>query len=76
MIRIKVLNNISDFGIKELQSRGCEVGFNVTEPHGILVLESAEPEPLGVNTPLAERFEVLKSARYGVAYVNILTPKA
>ena len=44
--------------------------------HGILVLESAEPEPLGVNTPLAERFEVLKSARYGVAYVHILTPKA
>ena len=42
---------------------------------GILVLESGEPDPLGVDTPLAQRFEVLKSARYGVAYVNILTPK-
>ena len=37
---------------------------------------SAEPDPLGVGTPLAEKFEVVKSARYGVAYVNILTPKA
>lgn len=46
------------------------------KPHGIVVLESAEPDPLGVGTPLSERFEVVKSARYGVAYVNILTPKA
>ena len=45
------------------------------KPHGILVLESGEPDPLGVDPPLARRFEVLKSARYGVAYVNILTPK-
>ena len=45
-------------------------------PHGVLVLESAEPDPLGTGTPLSERFEVLKSARYGVAYVHILTPKA
>lgn len=46
------------------------------KPHGIIVLESAEPDPLGVGTPLAEKFEVVKSARYGVAYINILTPKA
>ncbi len=46
------------------------------KPHGIVVLESAEPDPLGVGTPLSERFEVVKSARYGAAYVNILTPKA
>ncbi|MBP3667258.1 MAG: 16S rRNA (guanine(966)-N(2))-methyltransferase RsmD [Clostridia bacterium] len=46
------------------------------KPHGIVVLESAEPDPLGVGTPLAERFEVVKSARYGVAHVSILTPKA
>jgi 16S rRNA (guanine(966)-N(2))-methyltransferase RsmD len=44
--------------------------------HGILVLESAEPDPLGTGTPLTEKFEVVKSARYGAAYVNILTPKA
>ena len=44
------------------------------KPYGILVLESAEADPLGVNTPLAARFEVLKSARYGKAFVNILTP--
>ena len=45
------------------------------KPHGILVLESAEPAPLGEETPIAAKFEVVKSARYGVAYVNILTPK-
>ncbi len=43
-------------------------------PHGLLVLESGEPDPLGVDTPLAARFEVLKTARYGKAYVSILTP--
>ena len=46
------------------------------KPHSILVLESAEPDPLGTGTALAEKFEVVKSARYGAAYVNILTPKA
>lgn len=45
------------------------------KPHGILVLESGVPDPLGVDTPLAGRFEVLRSARYGKAYVTILTPK-
>lgn len=45
------------------------------KPHGILVLESGEADPLGVGTPISEKFEVLKTARYGVAYVNILTPK-
>ena len=43
---------------------------------GILVLESAEPDPLGVGTPILEQFEVLKSTRYGAAYVNILSLKA
>ena len=46
------------------------------KPHSILVLESAEPDPLGTGTALAEKFDVVKSARYGAAYVNILTPKA
>ena len=46
------------------------------KPNGILVLESSEPDPLGTETPIAARFETLKSARYGVAYVHILTPKA
>ena len=40
-----------------------------------LVLESAEPDPLGTETPLLASFEVLKTARYGAAYVTILTPK-
>ena len=45
------------------------------KPHGILVLESGEPNPLGVDTPIAEKFEVVKTARYGVAYVTILMAK-
>lgn len=44
-------------------------------PHGILVLESGEPDPLGVETPLVQRFEVIKQAHYGVACVQILTFK-
>ncbi len=44
------------------------------KPFGILVLESGEPEPLGVNTPLAAKFEVLKTAKYGKAWVTMLTP--
>ena len=46
------------------------------KPHSILVLESAEPDPLGTGTALAEKFDIVKFARYGAAYVNILTPKA
>ena len=45
------------------------------KPHGILVLESGEPDPLGVDTPIADKFEVVKTARYGVAYVTILMAK-
>ena len=45
------------------------------KPHGIVVLESGEPDPLGVDSPLAAKFEVIKTARYGVAYVNILVSK-
>ncbi len=45
------------------------------KPYGILVLESAEPNPLGVDTPLAARFEVLREARYGKACVTILAPR-
>ncbi len=44
------------------------------KPYGILVLESGEPDPLGVNTPLAAKFEVLKTAKYGKAWVTMLTP--
>ncbi len=44
-------------------------------PHGIVVLESGEPDPLGVDTAIASRFEVLRTARYGKAYVTILTPR-
>ncbi len=43
-------------------------------PHGIVVLESGEPDPLGVDTAIANRFDVLRTARYGRAYVTILTP--
>ena len=68
MIRIKVLNNISDFGIKELQNKGCEVGFNVTEPHGILV-RSADMHRMDFGENL------LCISRAGAGYNNIPTER-
>ena len=68
MIRIKVLNNISDFGIKELQNKGCEVGFNVTEPHGILV-RSADMHRMDFGEDL------LCISRAGAGYNNIPTER-
>ena len=53
----------------------CDVTPELLKPHGIVVLESGEPDPLGVDSPLAAKFEVIKTARYGVAYVNILVSK-
>ncbi|MBQ3258465.1 MAG: 3-phosphoglycerate dehydrogenase [Oscillospiraceae bacterium] len=68
MIRIKVLNNISDFGITELQNKGCEVGFNVTEPHGILV-RSADMHKMEFGKDL------LCISRAGAGYNNIPTKR-
>ena len=48
MIKIQVLNNISDFGIQELKSKGCEVGEQVENPHGILV-RSADMHNMAFN---------------------------
>ena len=68
MIRIKVLNNISDFGIQELENKGCEVGFNVTEPHGILV-RSADMHKMEFGEDL------LCISRAGAGYNNIPTER-
>jgi len=68
MIRIKVLNNISDYGIRELENKGCEVGFNVTDPHGILV-RSADM----LNMKFGE--ELLCISRAGAGYNNIPTER-
>ncbi len=45
------------------------------KPHGVLVLESGEPDPLGTDTPLFASFEVLKTAKYGKAYITMLKPQ-
>lgn len=68
MIRIKVLNNISDFGIQELQNKGCEVGFNVKQPHGILV-RSADMHRMDFGEDL------LCISRAGAGYNNIPTER-
>ena len=44
------------------------------KPHALIVCESAEPSPLGENTALAAKFEVVREAKYGRAYVTVLTP--
>lgn len=46
------------------------------KPHALIICESAEPLPLGKETALGLQFEVLKEAKYGIAYVTIYTPKA
>ena len=66
MIRINVLNHISDYGIQELQKRGCEVGFDVPNPHGILV-RSADMHNMAFNE------ELLCISRAGAGYNNIPT---
>lgn len=68
MIRIKVLNNISDFGIRELENKGCRVGFNVTEPHGILV-RSSDMHKMQFGEDL------LCISRAGAGYNNIPTAR-
>ena len=68
MIRIKVLNNISDYGIRELENKGCEVGFNVTAPQGILV-RSADMLHMKFNE------ELLCISRAGAGYNNIPTER-
>ena len=65
----------------EGQLRACRAAVEaildnrLLKSHGVLVLESGEPDPLGVDTPLAAKFEVQKTARYGVDYVTILVAK-
>ncbi len=66
MIRINVLNHISDYGIQELQKKGCEVGFDVPNPHGILV-RSADMHNMEFNE------ELLCISRAGAGYNNIPT---
>ncbi len=66
MIRIQVLNHISDYGITELQNKGCEVGFEVQNPHGILV-RSADMHKMDFNK------ELLCISRAGAGYNNIPT---
>ena len=66
MIRINVLNHISDYGIQELQKKGCEVGFDVPNPHGILV-RSADMHSMAFNE------ELLCISRAGAGYNNIPT---
>ena len=68
MIKIQVLNNISDFGIQELKSKGCEVGEQVENPHGILV-RSADM----LNMMFGR--ELLCISRAGAGYNNIPTER-
>lgn len=46
------------------------------KPHGLIICESGEPDPLGyaTGTALSARFTRLKEVKYGKAYVTVLTP--
>ena len=45
------------------------------KPTSLVVCESAESDVFSSDSDLKREFEVFKSGKYGVAYVNILTPK-
>lgn len=47
-------------------------------PGGLIVCESGEPDPLGfeTGTALSRHFTLIKEAKYGKAYVTIITPAA
>ena len=45
------------------------------KPTTIIVCESAEAEIFSEGSKLKESFDVVKNGKYGVAYVNIFTPK-
>ena len=48
----------------------------LVKPTSLIVCEAASEEDFfGGNTTLAEKFEIKKQAKYGVAYVAILQPK-
>lgn len=52
------------------------VRSRILKPHGIIICESGEPDPLGfaTGTALSARFEVIREAKYGKAYVTVITP--
>lgn len=47
-------------------------------PDGLIICESGEPDPLGFSTQtaLSQHFALVKEAKYGKAYVTIVTPAA
>lgn len=68
MIDIQVLNNISDYGLHELEIRDCNVGPDVENPMGILV-RSADL----LHTDFGDR--LLCISRAGAGYNNIPTER-
>ena len=45
------------------------------KPTSLIVCESGEADVFADDTALGEKFETVKSGKYGVAYINIFTPK-
>lgn len=68
MIEIQVMNQISQYGISELEHKGCRVGYDVENPQGILV-RSADLLQMDFNDRL------LCISRAGAGYNNIPTDR-
>ena len=47
----------------------------IIKPTALVVCESAEQNVFETNSELKEKFEIFKSGKYGVAYINIFVPK-
>ncbi len=78
MIRIQVLNHISDYGLQELENKGCLVGETVEQPHGILVRSANMldikfgPELLGISRAGAgyNNIPIRRCAEEGIVVFN------
>ena len=62
---------------KKLVAKSIEslVANGNLKPTSIIVSESVEENVFEENEALGESFDILKKSKYGIAYVNILTPK-
>lgn len=49
---------------------------HLLKPHGLIICESGEEDPLGFSTgtALSARFRLVRQARYGKAFVTVVTP--
>ena len=61
----------SDALVKALK---CLIEYNLLAKNATIVCESGKENPFDEEPVIKERFEIIKQAKYGVAYVTIMKP--